>query len=192
MCVRSCFNPVWLFGTLWTVAHQAPLSMEFSRQEYWSGWSCPPPGDLPNPGIKPISLMPLELTSGFFTTNANWEAQYSIVYIVYFHSFIHIFIRVIFNNFKSTHTIPMIKNSLMDSSYRKKAKVFKIIKKMFTSKTLSHSPIYTHTPLIYDICLLSVFGNTAPFPRIPSLSSSSSYFRQKVLPYNSPLSKLYK
>ena len=39
--------------TPWTVAHQAPLSMEFSRQEYWSGLPCPPPGDLPDPGIKP-------------------------------------------------------------------------------------------------------------------------------------------
>ena len=41
--------------TLWTVARQAPLSMGFSRQEYWSGLPCPPPGDLPNPGIKPRS-----------------------------------------------------------------------------------------------------------------------------------------
>ena len=41
--------------TLWTVAHEAPLSMGFSRQEYWSGLLCPPPGDLPNPGIKPTS-----------------------------------------------------------------------------------------------------------------------------------------
>ena len=39
--------------TLWTVAHQAPLSMSFSRQEYWSGLPCTPPGDLPNPGIEP-------------------------------------------------------------------------------------------------------------------------------------------
>ena len=38
--------------TLWTIAHQAPLSMRFSRPEYWSGLPCPPPGDLPNPGIK--------------------------------------------------------------------------------------------------------------------------------------------
>ena len=38
---------------LWTVAHQAPLSMGFSRQEYWGGLPCPPPGDLPNPGIEP-------------------------------------------------------------------------------------------------------------------------------------------
>ena len=43
--------------TLWTAAHQVPLSMEFSRQEYWSGFSCPPPGDLPDPGIEPMSLM---------------------------------------------------------------------------------------------------------------------------------------
>ena len=41
--------------TPWTVAHQAPLSMGFSRQEYWSGLPCPPPGDLPDPGIKPRS-----------------------------------------------------------------------------------------------------------------------------------------
>ena len=43
------------FATPWTVAHQAPLSMGFSRQEYWSGLSFPPPGDLPDPGIKPGS-----------------------------------------------------------------------------------------------------------------------------------------
>ena len=40
----------------WTAAHQAPLSMGFSRQEYWGGLLCPPPGDLPNPGIEPTSL----------------------------------------------------------------------------------------------------------------------------------------
>ena len=44
---------VQLFGTSWTVAHQAPLSMEFSRQEYWSALLFPSPGDLPNPGIEP-------------------------------------------------------------------------------------------------------------------------------------------
>ena len=46
---------VWLFTTPWTVAHQAPLSMEFSRQEYWSGLPVPSPGDVPDPGIKPRS-----------------------------------------------------------------------------------------------------------------------------------------
>ena len=47
------------------IAHGAPLSMEFSRQEYWSGWPCPPPGDLPNPGIKPKSpaAPPLQVVS---------------------------------------------------------------------------------------------------------------------------------
>ena len=46
---------VQLFVTPWTVAYQAPLSMEFSKQEYWSGLLFPPPGDLPNPGIEPES-----------------------------------------------------------------------------------------------------------------------------------------
>ena len=55
MCVLSCFGRVWLFVTLWTDAFQAPLSIGFSRQECWSGLPCPSPGDLPDPGIKPIS-----------------------------------------------------------------------------------------------------------------------------------------
>ena len=52
-----------------------PLSMGFSRQEYWSGLPCPPPGDLPNPGIKPESLISPALAAGFFTTSTTWEAQ---------------------------------------------------------------------------------------------------------------------
>ena len=52
-CMRSCSVAQLLFATVWTVAHQAPLSMGFSRQEYWSGLPCPPLGDLPDPGIKP-------------------------------------------------------------------------------------------------------------------------------------------
>ena len=65
---------VQLFVTLWTVAHQTPLSTVFSRQECWSGLPCHPPGDLPNPGIKPTSLMYPALAGGFFTTCATWEA----------------------------------------------------------------------------------------------------------------------
>ena len=49
VCVCCHFILVWLFATLWTVAHQAPPSMGFSRQEYWSRLSCPPPGNLPDP-----------------------------------------------------------------------------------------------------------------------------------------------
>ena len=54
MKVKS-LSRVRLFVTLWTVDYQAPLSIEFSRQEFWSGLSGPPPGDLPNPGIDPTS-----------------------------------------------------------------------------------------------------------------------------------------
>ena len=55
-CVLSCFSCVQVFVTPWSAAHQSSLSMEFSRQEYWSGLLCPPSGDLPNPGIEPVSL----------------------------------------------------------------------------------------------------------------------------------------
>ena len=53
--VPSRFSHVRLFATLWTVAHQAPLSMGFSRWEYWSGLPCPPPGDFPHPEIELMS-----------------------------------------------------------------------------------------------------------------------------------------
>ena len=62
------FSHVQLFVTLWTVAHQAPLSMGFPRQEYWSGWPFPPPGDLPNPGVEPTSPVSPVLAGRFFTT----------------------------------------------------------------------------------------------------------------------------
>ena len=55
LCVLSCFSCVQLFVTLWTVVHQASLSMRFSRQEYWSGLPCAPPGHLPDPGIEHTS-----------------------------------------------------------------------------------------------------------------------------------------
>ena len=70
--VLSHFSCVRLFVTLWTVACQTPLSMGFSRQEYWSGFSFPPPGDLPDPGIKPMSLMSPALAGGLFATSATW------------------------------------------------------------------------------------------------------------------------
>ena len=62
------WGPFWLFETLWTVAHQAPLYMEFSRQEDWSGFPFPPAGDLPNPEIKlwswalQVDYLPSELS----------------------------------------------------------------------------------------------------------------------------------
>ena len=55
--LAKSFSPLWLFATRWTIARQAPLSLGFSRQKYWSGLPCPPPGDLPNSGIKPTSFM---------------------------------------------------------------------------------------------------------------------------------------
>ena len=68
MCVHvlSHFSHIQLFSATWTIAHQAPLPMGFSRQEYWSDLPFPSPGDLPNPGIKPTSLMCLPFTDGYF------------------------------------------------------------------------------------------------------------------------------
>ena len=70
----SCFSHVWLFATLWTIASLAPLSMGFSRQEYWSGLPFPPARHLPDPGIEPASPVSPALGGRFFTTSATWEA----------------------------------------------------------------------------------------------------------------------
>ena len=70
----SYFSCVQLFGTLWTVACEAPLSMGFSRQEYWSGVPFPSLGDFLDTGIEPTSLISPALGGGFFTTSATWEA----------------------------------------------------------------------------------------------------------------------
>ena len=73
-CMHACSVMSNSFATPWTVAHQAPLSMEFFRHEYWSGLPLPPPGDLPTTGIEFTSSVAPELAGGFFTTCATWEA----------------------------------------------------------------------------------------------------------------------
>ena len=62
----------------WTVAHQAPLSMGFFRQEYWSRLSFPPPGDLPDPGIEPMYLLSPALVGRFFTTVPPGKPSFSV------------------------------------------------------------------------------------------------------------------
>ena len=83
-CVLSHFSRVQLCVTLWTTACKPPLSMEFSRQEYWSGLLCPSQGDLPDPGIEPaISYIFLHWQVSvffffFFTASTTWEAPLTI------------------------------------------------------------------------------------------------------------------
>ena len=72
LVLLSLFSHVRLSATPRTVAHQAPLSVGFSRQEYWSGLPFPPPGDLLNPGIEPMSLMSPAVAGGFLITSATW------------------------------------------------------------------------------------------------------------------------
>ena len=103
-CMLSHFSHVWLFATPWTIAHQAPLSMGFSWQEYWSGLPCSPLGDLPNPGIKlrspalQVDFSPSEANRGeaetfsfccfsnafaskkYATVTYSWEVAYSAAF----------------------------------------------------------------------------------------------------------------
>ena len=79
----SRFSFVQLFATLWTVAHQTPLSMGCSRQEHWSGLPFPTPGDLPSPEIESASLISPALAGRLLTTRASWEdPEYIITFTV--------------------------------------------------------------------------------------------------------------
>ena len=80
LCMLNPFSRVQLFATLWTIALQAPLSMGFSRQEYWSGFTYPRPGELPNPGIKPASLCLLHWQVGYLPLALPWKpfSSYSV------------------------------------------------------------------------------------------------------------------
>ena len=112
-CEPSHFSHVWFFATLCTVARLAPRSMGFSRQEYWSGLPCSPPGDLPNPGIKPASLMSPALAGGFFTTSTTWEAHHPSIHFS-IHSQIH---TLDFAPYTQVH--PMLSKETIKTSWTK-------------------------------------------------------------------------
>ena len=79
MRVRAkSLSDVRLLAAPWIVALQSSLSVVFSRQGYWNGLPCPTPGDLPHPGIEPMSLMFPALGSGFFSPSATWEAPWVV------------------------------------------------------------------------------------------------------------------
>ena len=75
-CMLCRFSCVRLFETFWTVTHWAPLSLIFSRQEYWSGLPCPSPGDLPHPGTEAVSHYVSCIGRQFFTTSTTWEVPW--------------------------------------------------------------------------------------------------------------------
>ena len=102
MCVLSRFSHVRLFATLWTIAHEAVLSMGFFKQEYWSGVPFPPPGDLPNPGIEPVFMSPT-LAGGFFTTSASWEAHKFCAVPIYIYMCVCVCVCVCVNYIIITH-----------------------------------------------------------------------------------------
>ena len=86
-CRGTCvLSPVWLFAAPWTVGHQAPLSMGFSRQEYWTGLPFPMPENLPDPGMEPTFLVSPALAGRFFSTEPYCHSSNSLmVYIIDLH-----------------------------------------------------------------------------------------------------------
>ena len=75
MCMHACSIASVMSNSLRPHGHQAPSSIGFTREGYWSESPCPPPGDLPDPGIKPTSLMLPAMAGGFFIIRVTWEAS---------------------------------------------------------------------------------------------------------------------
>ena len=94
--------------TIWTVVCQAPLFMELSRQEYQSGLPCPPPGDLPNPEIKPMSITSPALASRFFTTSNTWE----VVTHTHIHTHTHTYTHMHIYDFLCSKFQPLLKENI--------------------------------------------------------------------------------
>ena len=103
-CMLSHFSHVWLFETLWTVACQAPLFMGFSRQEYWCGLPCPPPGELPYPGIKLTSPASPKLQVNYLPTELPGKPKYICIY-THTYIYIYIFLLVVILNGTSCYQI---------------------------------------------------------------------------------------
>ena len=97
---------VRLFVTPWTVARQASLSMGFSRQEYWSELLCCPPEDLPDPGIKPLSLVSPAFAGRFFATETTFHQIFLNIFlvIIIFHIKILILRKVVSNYQHAVHS----------------------------------------------------------------------------------------
>ena len=131
VCVLSRFSHVWLFVTLWTVARQAPLSMRFSRQEYWSGLPFPSPGDLPNLGIEHRSFMSPAFAGGFFTTSTTWRQiiiSFSFCFSQQHESPVgHLKIYRAWSDFSSCRATPLCQTSSKGNEHVSFALVFSIL-----------------------------------------------------------------
>ena len=117
----SHFSHVLLFAILWTVACKAPLSMGFSRQECWSWLPCPPPGDLPNPGIKPMSLTSPALAGGFFINSATGKPAMLVIYCCRRRIRPHLWRdenQGICGHILNFHSCPLVRKYLQSSTYR--------------------------------------------------------------------------
>ena len=86
----SDFSGVWFCGTPWTVACQVPLSMQFPRHKYWSRLPCLPPGNFPDRGIKPASLMSPTLSGRFFAISTHGKPIYTHIHALYVYIYIYI------------------------------------------------------------------------------------------------------
>ena len=186
---------VWLSAILWTVAHQAPLSMEFSRQECWSGLPFPPPGDLPNPGVEPTSPEAPALAGGFFTMeplppHKSWQLLVS-----HLDSFTSIFLSLILITksciweSKTAHKREM-KISLWKEQTRPILSSVQFSHSVMSDSLWSHRLQHTRplcpspTPRVYsNSCPLSwwchptISSSVAPFPPTFNLSQHQGLFK---------------
>ena len=159
MCVcvlTQLLSSVWLFVTPWTEAIQGPLSVEFSRQEYWSRLPFPPPQDLPNPAIKPVSLVSYALAGGFFTTMSCGKPSVQILYPFHARSSWHLFRdtrRAKKAAVSFSHTSPQVRKSYNNDSFSGFLTFFKVRLKKKKSSYQQHLLVqFVYLFILYLFC----------------------------------------
>ena len=191
--VRACahmLSCVQLFVTPWTVAHQAPLSMEFSQQEYWSGLAFPTPGDLPYLEIKPLSFGSPVLAGRFFTIRATWETLKAVqnsYYIFQVHSFSHpkMIISHYMEAFNSFFPVLISVDNLITISLKTNNSK---IENNFPLLPLSHlsTPLYASNPslfhLLMNISPVITLSRITNFPFYELFPSIKTPFRYQLPP----------
>ena len=170
-CMQSHFTCVWLSATLWTVTHQAPLYMGFSRWEHWRGLPGPPAGDLPHPGTGPSSPA---LTGRFSTTSATicvcictstygyvLMRIYTYVYIyTYIYIYIYIYIYVYVYGLAKNFSV-LISRQVLLNVWRLNWSI--LIYKCFSFNPLFNSEFYS---LLYNLLTIPKFGALKPSSKL--------------------------
>ena len=171
-CPVCVLSHVWLFATLWNVAHQAPLFMEISRQEYWNGLPFPTPGNCPNPGTEPISPMSPALADSFLTTEPPgklWTATFTVNV-----AFEKLSLKAIGRFVSSDHELPFLLACCYGCAVLNRVQLFTTpwTAARQASLSITNSRVCSNSHPSSQWCHPTISSSVVPFSRLQSFPAS--------------------